>query len=389
MERPERDDYQQIEYRKTDVDHLAVAHLLLLAQVLALVEMQKVVAERRGQRRQRAVGTAVAGSHHTQHETDQRESAQRLCNGRIDLVGQHTPVGAHRHLKTRSMRTVIDQCGAKRQKDEIDDDKQKTGRDDILLRIAQRLASQVLLHHILIQSRHSDSDERPRHNLFPVVLRMVHIRLPNTGIALVGAGAEQFRDAHSQVLKHNNHRRYCRQQQKSGLQRVGPDNRLQAAAESVEQNQRYKHHRRHPERHAPMAENKLVQHKDNQIHTQCRPQQARQDEEQGPRLFGRAAKALIQIRIDRSQIQPIIERQEKERNDKIANHIAENQRHIGEGAIVHPAGNRHKRHARQRRPQHTIGHHGPRRFAARPEESIIARRAARRQPHHKKKQRRV
>ena len=115
------------------------------------------------------------------------------------------------------MGAVIDERSAKRQENQIDHHKEETGGDDVFLRIAKGLACQVFLHHVLVQTRHGDSDESARNNLLPIVFRMVEIRLEDARIALVGAGRKQFGNTDIEIFEdyHNGCNR--RQQKECGL----------------------------------------------------------------------------------------------------------------------------------------------------------------------------
>ena len=270
------------------------------------------------------------------------------------------------------MRGIVYEGSTKREEKQIHHDKEETGGNDILLRIAQRLASQVLLHHILIKSGHRDCNKSPRDYLFPIEFWVVEIGFPNTGIAFGGTGAKQFWNTDIQVFQNDHHRSYGSEEQEGGLQCIGPHHGLQSATESVEQNEGYEHHRGNPERDAPGTEHELIKHKDNQIHAQCRAQKTGKYEEYGACLFRRAAEALVEVRIDRCEIQLVIERQEEKSDDKITDDVAEHKGHISEGTIIYTSRNRHECHARQRSTEHTISHYKPRRFATGTKESIIA-----------------
>ena len=68
MKWSESDDYKQIKHRKTDMSHLADAHLALFIEVVATVEMEKIVAECGRESRKGTNGTAVTGSYHAENE---------------------------------------------------------------------------------------------------------------------------------------------------------------------------------------------------------------------------------------------------------------------------------------------------------------------------------
>ena len=225
--------HQQIEDCKTDMHHLAIAHLMLLVEALALVEMKEIIAERCRQRRQSAIGATVACSDHAKNEAHEGEATHRLRYHRIYLVAQHASVGTHRQLQS-SMRGIVYEGSTEREEKQIHHDKEETGGNDILLRIAQRLASQVLLHHILIKSRHRDCNKSPRDYLFPIEFWMVEIGFPNAGIAFGGTGAKQFGNTDIQVFQNDHHRGYGSEEQEGGLQCIGPHHGLQSATECVE-----------------------------------------------------------------------------------------------------------------------------------------------------------
>ena len=173
------------------------------------------------------------------------------------------------------------------------------------------------------------------------------------------------------------------------LQHVGPHHRLHSATEGVEQDDADEHHRDSPEGHTPSPEDKLVEHKYHQVHAQRRPHEAGDNEKEGSGPLGGDAETLLEIAIDRGEAEPVIQRQQHKGDDRIAQHIAEHQGHIGELAVVHPSRHREERHPGKRSPDHAVSHHRPRRLALPTEKGIVARRLARREPHHRKKQHRV
>ncbi len=309
-------------------------------------------------------------------------------HGREHLVAHHDARLVERQGKA-GLGGVGEQRRPEKQEQHVHHHQQQAHRQHILLCVAQRLAGQVLLHHILVQSRHGDGDEHAAQYLLPVVFGGCGVGLEDPCESAVGRAADELWQRVARFVEQGHEGGDGGGQQEGGLQRVGPHHCLYPPAEGVEQDDGDEHRGGHPKRYAPPPEHKLIQHEHHEIHPQRRAQESRQQEEQRPRLFGSRAEPLPEVGIDGGEVQPIVERQQEEGDDRIANQIAENQRQVGELSRIDPARHRHESHARQGSSNHAVGHHRPGRPPLAAEKGVVAGTPPRRQPHHHEQQQRI
>ena len=305
VEGSEGNDYQQVEQCKGDMYNSADAQFFFLITLIILTELQEVVAESGGECREGAVGAAVARRHHAEHKDDSREAAEAEGYRGENLVGNDSAPLPYRQSEARGV-GIRQQRGTETKEEDVDNDEEEAGGHDVLLRVTQGLAGEVFLHHVLVEARHGDGDEHAGDNLLPIELRRGRIGLEHAGVSLLGRSAQEFGEAYIQRVENCHHSCRRREKEEGSLQHVGPDHGLDAAAESVEQDDGDEDHRRHPEGNPPYLEDELIEHKDNKIHTQRGAQETRNDEEESPRFLARHTEALVEVGVDGGEIQFVV-----------------------------------------------------------------------------------
>ena len=165
------------------------------------------------------------------------------------------------------------------------------------------------------------------------------------------------------------------------LQRVGPDQRLDAAPVGIEPHE--DHRRRHVphEGHMQRPEYQQLHHETDQIDPHGGPDHFRQKEEPSSGPVRRDAETALQILVDRHEPHPVKKRNQHERDHELPRHEPERHLQIGELAGLHPARNRHESHSRDARSDHRERDDGPGRAAVANEKALIVRPSARQAGH--------
>ena len=171
---------------------------------LSLPEAEEVVAEGGGEGCEGAVGRGIARGDDAEDEADGRESVEGKGYGREDFVAHHTAVGTRGQLEAR-LRGVGNEGGAEAEEDDVDHDEEQAGGHDVLLRVAEGLAGEVLLHHVLVEARHGDGDEHAGEHLLEPELGGHGVGVEHLGVALLGGGAQEVRQAHVEVAEDGHH----------------------------------------------------------------------------------------------------------------------------------------------------------------------------------------
>ena len=352
------EDHRQEEHGNGEVNDSADVDLLLLRGE-TLLDVEKVVADGGREGREGAVRAGETGGDKPENENQRADLAQVVeGNLRIDAVG-----GELADIHAVVLRED-QQHAAQQQEEDVDHHQDAGEREHVALRFPQRLARQVLLHHILIQTGHRDGDEHAAKHLLQEVAVVAPVGVEyGAAVGAVLAHSGHLRPYIAERPAHVAHDHHnCNNQcanQKGGLQHVRPHHGLDAASERVEQDDGNHHDGRRPNRDVPTIEDKDLQNKDYQIHTQCRTEQSRQEEEQCARLVRLVADALAEVLVDGGHVEPVIERQQQQPDDDVAEDVAEDHSQIGELCGINVAGHRHERHARQRTANHAVSHHKP------------------------------
>ena len=354
----DNENHRQEERGDDQVDDAAHVDLLLLRGE-ARLDVEKVIADGGREGREGAVRAGEARRDESEHE-DQRTHLAQVVEGNlwIDAVSR----------ELADIHAVVlredEQHAAQQQEEDVDDHQDTGEREHIALRLPQRLAGQVLLHHILVQTGHRDGDEHTAENLLQEVAVVAPVGVEDSAAvgAVLAHGGHLRPDVAERAahITHNHHNRndQCANE-KRGLQHIGPHHGLDAAAERVEQDDGNHHDGRRPNRDIPAVEDKDLQHKNHQIHAQCRSQQSRQEKKQCARLVCLVADALAEVFVNGGHVETVIERQQQQPDDDVAEDVAEDHSQIGELGGINVAGHRHERHARQRTANHAVSHHKP------------------------------
>ena len=267
---------------------------------------------------------------------------------------------------------ISDEGCSETEENDIDHNEKQARGHHVLLRVAKGFAGEVLLHHVLVETRHSNGNEHAGKQLLDPKLFGHGVGVEHVGVALVGRDAKEVGKTHIEVLEDHHHRCHSSKDEEGGLQGIGPYNGLDATGKSVEEDDGDEDHRGDPEGDAPGGEDKLVEHVDHEVHAEGGAEEARDDEEEGARALAAEAEALLEVGIDGGEVETVVERQEDEGYSGIAEDIAEDHGEIEPLVGQHVAGDGHEGDAGEGGADHTVGHHGPRGLAAGAEEGLIA-----------------
>ena len=230
-----RDDenHRQEEHGDDKVDDSADVDLLLLRGE-ALLDVEQVVADRGREGRESAVRTGEAGGDESKDEDQRPDLAQVVERDlRIDAVSREL-ADIHAVVLREDQ-----QHAAQQQEEDVDHHQDAGEREHVALRLPQRLAREVLLHHILIQARHGDGDEHAADDLLQEVAVVAPVGVEDgaaVGAVLAHSGHLRPYIAEGAAhVAHNHHNRnnQCANEKRS-LQHIRPHHGLDAAAERVE-----------------------------------------------------------------------------------------------------------------------------------------------------------
>ncbi len=162
----------------------------------------------------------------------------------------------------------LDACGiscmyrqeyAEGQEEEVGRHKGNTVGTHILLGILQRLAGEVLLHHILIKTGHDDGNEDSTEELLPEMMgRRPVIEHEDAAHRTVGNGTDGLTDGEVQQADGFEDDQYQCSEQAEGLEGVGEDQRANATATGVEPDEQHHNHHVYYEGYACRVEHELL-----------------------------------------------------------------------------------------------------------------------------------
>lgn len=177
----------------------------------------------------------------------------------------------------------------------------------IFLRLLQRAAGQVLLHHILIEPCHHDHDEHAAEELFPeVVGRHPVVEHEDAAHLAVSNGVDCLSHRQTQAARHLADDQDKGREEAERLEGVGEHQRADAAPSGVEPDKQHHPHDIGDEGNARRVEHELLQDHTDHVELDRRSRDFRQQEEPGTRQIGPSAQPLSQIGIDAREVQPII-----------------------------------------------------------------------------------
>ena len=127
----------------------------------------------------------------------------------------------------------------------------------VLLCLAQRLACEVLLHHVLVETCHHDNYEHTAEKLLPEVLAAHPIvEDKHLAVAVFPHRPYGLAGSHAQSRHHIIYNKDESREHAGGLESVRPHQCLYSAATGVKPNQRHHGQDREPEWHAYAVEHK-------------------------------------------------------------------------------------------------------------------------------------
>ena len=231
----------------------------------------------------------------------------------------------------------------------------------ILLRLAQGLARQVLLHHVLIQSGHHNRDKDTTEKLLPeILLRHPVVHHEHTAMLMVGHGREGL--THRQVERsyHLIYNKEKGRKHTDGLERVRPNQCLDASPAGIEPNQTDHPHHGRGKGNTIGPEDKSLQDNTHHIETHGCTRHLRKQEKPGTGLIGMLPQTPLQIAVDCGQVQAVIDGQQQESHQEVSHDEAQTGLHIGHIGFHHHARHGNEGDARDGGSHHPESHHIPR-----------------------------
>ena len=208
-------------------------------------------------------------------------------------------------------------------------------------------AREVLLHHVLIQARHHDDDEDTADELLPEVLRARPvIQEEDATVRVFPDQAHDAREVKPQLSRDDIDDESQREHKADRLQDIRPDDRTHTTTLRVEPDNADDPEDRDDIRHTYRSKDELLQDERDEEELRCCPEELRDDEEECTRAIAMPPEALLQIGIDRDELQTIVERQEDIGDDDVAKEEAQDQLHIAHIHLLHHPRHRDEGHTR-------------------------------------------
>ena len=237
-----------------------------------------------------------------------------------------------------------------------DDDRlEEAAHDEVLLRVPVVLAGQRPLHHVLVQAGHRDDREQAAQELFPEVLRVVHV--VEEEHTLVDPDA-------AEVPADEEDREGDRHDHAGGARDVHADDGFHAVAEGERQADRHVAEHVQPEGEAQRPEHEQLQGQAHEEQADRSAQHLGNEEEPGAGLVGGQPEPVLQVLVDGNDVQLEIQGREHEGDDQVAQEKAEAHLQVAEPARAHHSGDGDERHAGHAGADHREGDDGPVRLAS-------------------------
>ena len=325
--------------------------------------------ERRERRTRRRIG--ARNQSHDEQDADGRRQTAADGDEREDLValfGHRKGIGIHIEVEEDAQH-----------QEEVDDHHLTECRQhDVFLRIARRGAAQIALHHVLIEPRHGDEreDAGPEH-LPEIVRRTGIVEEENLRVGALPHGFERRRERQSQFPHDEYDAEHDASDQADRFERVGPDQRLDAALLRIEPDEEHRDGHVDPERQSVVVEDEQLHDGADDIDAQCGAERFGDEEEPGPRAVGAHAEPVVEILVERHHFHLIEERDQHEGDDHLPYRESQHHLHVGEGAGGHRPGHRNEGHARYGCADHGQSGHIPWSAAVAREETGVVGLAAR------------
>ena len=224
-------------------------------QALVVGPPEQIHTATRGEGGEGRVGTGEGGRHDAHGEEHHHPLAQ------LSRCGEH----GQQFIACGGERCAL-LCG-QQGKEHAEAEEEQIGRHEgesigahVLLCVAQCLAGQVFLHHILVQARHHHNDEDTAEKLFPKILPRHPVVEHEHAAALIGHdGLHGLTGREAQLAHHLQDDENEGGEHAQRLEGVGPHQRLDATAARVEPNEGHHHHHCEGEGHAIAVEHEALQ----------------------------------------------------------------------------------------------------------------------------------
>ena len=364
VQQVEDEDNHTHHHGHADMHPLAQMHHLLFALPL---HAQNIDRKRGGERRQGRPRSRIGRRNETHDKQDahnQREVALRGYQRKefVALLRNGYPLGSGIDIEQH----------AQHQEEGIDKELRDAARNHVFLRIPGVLATQVALHHILVEPVHGNHREDTGQELLEEIALVVHIvevehlrhlrpayRLPQPAQIEVQVAGDII-DAE-----------YHRNNEAHGLERIGPDERLHPAPEGVEPHQSYGENHIQDKGQMQRLEDQHLQHHAHQEEAYGGAQHLRNKEKPGPRAIRREAEPVLEILINRNQIHAVEQRHQHVGDEQLPHDEPQYHLQIRESAGGHHTGHRDEGHPRNHGTDHGESHHIPGRLAIAHEKTLI------------------
>ena len=337
------------------------------AQAYVIGPPHEIHTETGGQAGHGRVGTAEGRGHNADGKEHQRRLSQHAAAAQRGQ--QRIARGRRRHL--HHVTEVVEQH-TQRHEQEVHGQIERPVHTHIQLALAQCLARQVLLHHVLVQARHHDHDEYAAHELLPEVLLAARIvKDKHTAHGAFAHRCHGFCRRQSQLSAHlHDDEHQCREQH-HGLQAVAPHDGADAAVARIEPYQQQHDEHRKAEAHAIRAEDHLLQDEAHEVETDAGTDELAHEEERSTRSVAGQPEATVQIGIDAGQVEPIVHRQQDKGHSGIAQYEAHARLQVGHLRDGHHARHADERHSAHAGTYHAEGHRPPGRPPSGTEEGVV------------------
>ena len=157
--------------------------------------------------------------------------------------------------KQSQLRRVLVQQHAQRKEKQVDRQKTESVTYNVFLRVLQILATQIFLHHILVESCHCYRGKHSRKKLFEEELLVVDVvKIPNPRHRRIHHRRHHSAKIQSQLFAYVPDAQHHSHYQRQCLQHISPHQRLDAATVSVEPDHEHRDSHIEPERYAQAVE---------------------------------------------------------------------------------------------------------------------------------------
>ena len=199
----------------------------------------------------------------------------------------------------------------------------------------------------------------------------------NLRVGALPHGFERRRERQSQFPHDEYDAEHDASDQADRFERVGPDQRLDAALLRIEPDEEHRDGHVDPERQSVVVEDEQLHDGADDIDAQCGAERFGDEEEPGPRAVGAHAEPVVEILVERHHFHLIEERDQHEGDDHLPYRESQHHLHVGEGVSGHRSGHRNEGHARYGCADHGQSGHIPWSAAVAREETGVVGLAAR------------